>query len=697
MKLYITKKSRLLNITLMFVVVFGLQNICKAETSNSETIATIKTFPAVTEKFVATTNFDTPDDAARPLQQGFAIKAGEGRNGTSALFYERTDPNVYIFDSIPLKNLVPNVHYVAKVWIRTEGIQALNNQVPHFRAICIEYSLNGKWAGGFYGIEPQAKTEWQQISLPFTAVPESSMGLIFILDRGITGKIWFDDVEIYTDAEITSAILLTRPDRLSFFGEKNSFTFHTEPPLPKQAALLATIVNDGKTQEILCRQNSHDFIGNVENLKPGSVEITAKLADLETKTIVSKQKFQLNAYPATEPPKNACIIDEYNRAIVNGKPFMPLGVFCFTAYERDYQRLKEAGFNCLQMYESLRLKGNTDNKDDVKNIREGLDLIDKYGLKLIFSLKDQFPHHGILCREQWGGVEGFEAVTEHAVKTVKEHSALLAWYISDEESQQNVPLVLGLRQRISRIDAWHPTWTLTNHPGYLPYYGISGDVIGFDPYPISEIEIEQNIREIKPSMTACHSTSLPVWVVPQIFNWGIYKAIKNNPEEFAKSHFPTLEEMRAMPLYAAMLGAKGFVFYNYSDVCAHYGVHLPPNSGIPEREWTKVVEMVKPLKELEPFILSTKKPQLITVESEPKNAVEAGVLLNDDGDYRIIIIGTGGKVKGTFTLPENLRQMKNEFRSKYGKTKSLGNGKYEFTANGVDSDILESKNKKLNQ
>jgi hypothetical protein len=582
------------------------------------------------------------------------------------------------------------------VWIRTEGIQALKTQVPHFLAICIEYSLNGKWAGGFYGQKLQTKTDWQQISLPFTAISESSMGLIFLLDPKITGKIWFDDVEICTDTEITPAILLTRPDRLSFFGEKSSISFHTESPLPKQAALLATIVNNGKTQEILCRQNILDFTGNVENLKPGTVEMTAKLADLEAKTIVSEQKFQLNAYPAIEPPTNACIIDEYNRASVNGKPFMPLGVFSFAAYENDYKRIKDAGFNCLQISESFRLKGNTDHKDNVKNMRECLDLIDKYGLKLFFSLYYQFPHH-TAHREKWGSAEGLDAVTEHAVKTVKDHPALLAWFISDEESQRNVPLILGLRQRINRIDPWHPTWTLTNHNGYLPYYGISGDVIGFDPYPISEKEIEQNIQEIKASMTACHSTSLPIWVVPQIFNWGIYKAIKNNPEEFAKSHFPTLEEMRAMPLFAAMLGAKGFVFYNYSDVAAHYGAHLPPNSGIPEREWAKVVEMVKSLKELEPFILSTKKPQLITVESEPEKAVEAGALLDDDRDYRIIIIGTGGKAKGTFTLPENLCQMKKELRSKYGKTKSLGNGKYEFTANGVDSDILESKGKVPNQ
>jgi hypothetical protein len=221
----------------------------------------------------------------------------------------------------------------------------------------------------------------------------------------------------------------------------------------------------------------------------------------------------------------------------------------------------------------------------------------------------------------------------------------------------------------------------------LPYYGISGDIIGVDPYPISEKNIEQSIKLVKTAMTAGNSTGLPVWVVPQIFNWGIYK-MRDKPEEFSVSHFPTLEEMRAMTLYAAMLGAKGFIFYSNFDICQRYEQVLP-KSGIAEREWAKVVEMIKPVKELEPFILSTKKPLEITVASEPKDAVEVGALLDDLGNYWIIVIGTSGNAKGVFTLPENLTKLKNEpLQSKFDKTKSLGNGKYEFVTEGIGSDIL---------
>ncbi|MDR2705388.1 MAG: hypothetical protein LBC02_06390 [Planctomycetaceae bacterium] len=677
-------KSRLLLLFLTVVVFFPAFFVFSDE--NSE-LALIKTFPPVAEKseIVLTTGFDTPEDAARKLLPGYAVKANEGRNGTAALFYERTDPNAYPLWSFPLTNLVPNKHYVINVWVRAEGIKKAEGS-GNIAAICVEYSKEGKWAGGFYGDVSTIGTDWQPISLSIKAPSEefSNLHLTFYLAKKITGKIWYDDVEVRT-AAFAPAILLTRPDRLSFFGDQGNFSLRTESGISKQVRMLATIANAGKSKDILLKQNSLDFFGNIGILEPGQVEITAKLADLETKTIVAEEKFQLNAYPQTTPPQNACIIDEYNRAVVNGQPFMPLGVYGF-ANEKNYQRLQDAGFNCLQLYNSLGLKGKTDLKDDTKNVLAGLDLIDQYGLKLIFSLKDQFAHREG-PHKKWGGTEGIDAVSELAVKTIKDHPALMAWYVSDEEQRKEVPLVLGLRQLISRIDSWHPTWTLTYRYDDLPYYGISGDTIGVDPYPISEKNVEQSIKLVKTAMTAGNSTGLPVWVVPQIFNWGIYKT-RDKPEEFANSHFPTLEEMRAMTLYAAMLGAKGFVFYSNFDICQRYEQVLP-GSGIAEREWAKVVEMVKPVKELQPFILSTKKPLEITVASEPKDAVEVGALLDDQGNYRIIVIGTGGNAKGVFTLPEILTKLKSEpLQSKFGKTKSLGNGKYEFVTESVDSDIL---------
>ena len=650
-------------------------------------IAAIKAFPAAAEAspIVFSTGFDTPEEAARKYPAGYRIASGEGQNGTTALFYERTDPNAYPLCSFPLKNLQPEKSYTVSTWIRGENLKAAGVD-KNFGAICVEYSKDGKWiGGGAYYSASKIGADWQQINLMFKTpedVTERQTGLKFYLRQKVTGKIWFDDVEV-RQTTLPVAVVLTRPDRLTFFGENGRFALRVEDSVPQNSRIVATITNGGKSRDLLLKPSGLDVQGDAGKLEPGSVEIAVNIADMDKKVVVGTETFHLTALPAAAPPKNACTIDEYGRAIVDGKPFMPLGVFGF-ADEKNYQRLKDAGFNCLQLYNSLGLKGNVDHKDPIKNVQEGLDQIDQHGLKLIFSLKDQLPHKGG-ARKKWGGVEGIDAVSELTVKTVKDHPALLAWYVSDEELRKDVPLIVDLRRLISRIDPWHPTWTLTYRYGDLPYYGISGDTIGVDPYPIAYTKpsSEQSIKPVKTAMTAGRSTGLPVWVVPQIFNWGSYK-LRDDPKAFAESHFPTYEEMRAMSLYAAMLGAKGFVFYSNFDIMQRYDKLLP---GSGEREWPKVVEMVKAVKELEPFILSTKGPLPIAVESEPPDAVEAGILQDDAGKFRVIVIGTGGKAKGTFSLPEQFKST--ALRSKFGKTKPLGNGRYEFVADAVDSDVLE--------
>jgi len=679
--------------TQRILLVLALSLFCCVGTvvsDDSSEIAAIKTFPDAggASALVFSNDFDADRGAAFRYPSGFRIAPGAGRNGTAALFYERTDPKDYPIFSTAIENLLPEKFYTASVWVRGENLKATGDD-KNLGAICVEYSQDGRWvSGGVYHETDTIGSEWQRIDMIFKTPPETATGrqtdLKLYLRQRVVGRIWFDDLEVRSTT-LPIAAVLTRPDRLSFFGGDGRFALRVEEGIPANCRIVATIAHDGTRREILLERKGLDFYGDAGPLAPtGPVEIAVKIADMDKKVVIGQETFQLTAYTATTPPKNACWIDEYGRAIVGGQPFMPLGVFGF-ADEANYKRLKDAGFNCLQLYNSLDLRGNVNQRDPVKNVRAGLDLIDKYDLKLIFSLKDQFSHKGG-ARRTWGGAEGLDAVSELAVKTVKDHPALLAWYISDEEPRREVPQIVALRQLISRLDPWHPTWTLTYRYEDLPYYGVSGDVLGVDPYPIRNTPGEQSIKLVKTAMTSGQTTGLPIWVVPQIFNWSVYH-VNDDSKAFEESHFPTLEEMRAMSLYAAMLGAKGFVFYSNFDIVQRYD-RLLPGSG--EREWAKVVEMVKAVRELEPFILSTKQAPALAVASEPKDAVEAGVLLDDDGHFRVIVIGTGGKAKGIFELPENIAKLNTKpLQSKFGKTTHLGGNRYEFNADSVDSDVLE--------
>ena len=89
------------------------------------------------------------------------------------------------------------------------------------------------------------------------------------------------------------------------------------------------------------------------------------------------------------------------------------------------------------------------------------------------------------------------------------------------------------------------------------------------------------------------------------------------------------------------------------------------------------------MKEMEPFILGTKNVPKVEINSSPKDAVAARAFVSDDGRLRVVIVGTGGKCSAVITVPGAT-----SLKSQFGLTKSLGEGRYEFHASEVNSDIL---------
>ena len=150
-------------------------------------------------------------------------------------------------------------------------------------------------------------------------------------------------------------------------------------------------------------------------------------------------------------------------------------------------------------------------------------------------------------------------------------------------------------------------------------------------------------------------------------------------EAFRKSRFLTREEVRTSPLLGAIYGAKGFVFYAYYDIAAME--KRAPERG--EQDWNNLTETVQLLRDLEPWIMSTEKAPAVTVESTPANEVFARAFIKD-GVVRVAIASLGKPCKAIITVPGHAG-----LTSRFGKTRDLGDGRYEYTSDAVDSDVLE--------
>ena len=132
-------------------------------------------------------------------------------------------------------------------------------------------------------------------------------------------------------------------------------------------------------------------------------------------------------------------------------------------------------------------------------------------------------------------------VTSYIVKSLADHPALLAWYLSDETTRVNIPQVVHLREVVSAADPYHPTLGVSCYPVDLAAYGNSADIIAVDPYPIGDtgkaVRVPQSLAGMFKLMNGVRNNGQIMWIVPQAFSWGGYRA--GSAEIFKKWRHPT--------------------------------------------------------------------------------------------------------------------------------------------------------------
>ena len=180
--------------------------------------------------------------------------------------------------------------------------------------------------------------------------------------------------------------------------------------------------------------------------------------------------------------------------------------------------------------------------------------MENHGLKMIFSLFYQHmkkPHGN---REEFDDVRGLDQVTEHVVNLVKNHPAMLAYYVSDENSLEEYPAVRALRERISRIDPWHPTVTLTCVENLFESCAKTGDILSWDYYPVRTSPPARQTFDYK-GFRRTIDVLIPHWFTAQAMQW------LRDRDKGARS--PELPELRAMCYAALIYNSKGVMFYSY--------------------------------------------------------------------------------------------------------------------------------------
>lgn len=615
------------------------------------------------------------------LNPSCRIGQNDGVNGSPGLVYERNNQESYELCTSKTIRMKAGERYKFGVWVKGD-VPSAKEPVA---CVALELYDGGKYAGGEY-LKASPGKDWQYVEGELTAATECDAHLTLYLQRMTTGRICFDDAKIERSNFKPWLIHMLQPKMSTIASNDGAAIFKVAQFCSKTENIVAyaELVKDAKT--VAKAQATTDKDGMAvfdfgKGLPCGDAIISVKALDTANKLILAEKETPVRIAQKPEAGKGVCAIDSKGRALVDGKPFLPVGLYMGDVSREDIKRLAASPFNCVVPYSSISLKFKDSKKKGLDAIREVLDELDRNNIKIIFSLKDVFDGYPKADRvwKLYGAQSGDESV-KLLVETLKDHPAILAWYVCDEFGTNWIERLESRKTLVNFLDGRHPTWAVYYRFSILPNFASTCDVMGVDPYPI-ERPGSHGMKLVKTAMDAGDMTgNSAVWAVPQFCNLGNYNPqaktdrayrLKNNAD-------PTEDEMRAMCLLMAIRGTKGFIGYSYFDLfvkCAE------PDAA---KRWPEVCRVGETLKELAPFILSDKTGPALKVESK-KGEVCAKAFSNDTEKVKVVIAGIGPGVSEAEIIPQTALNLK----SKSGLTKRLDDGRYIFRGEGICSDILE--------
>jgi hypothetical protein len=589
-----------------------------------------------------------------------------GRNGTAAIYFERSVPGKQERLLQEVK-LVPGKKYRYHGWIKIEDIAG--SKVVGASVGFLYFDKNGKQIGSH--ARPGSKGsgnngKWLCHKGTTRAVPAGTAKAYFgpFVHDGLTGKAWFDDVMIEPVEEKPVDVLLSsayrngaKDGKVTFIALLNVLT--NEMPLATLDAVFGYRDASGRMQKRRAGFLANDAAKlelDVKELALGRQKIVFDLAQNTTGKPVGSAEMEFERF--AELPKRHVYIDRHGRTILDGKPFFPLGVFAGKVTGDKFKALSESPFNCVMSYEDL---GRTE-----------LDLLHSKGIYTIYNLCNAWV--GEKVNPPIKTREDEVKYLESKVSQFKDHPGLLAWYTNDEKPSSMREQLIRRRELMERLDPGHPTWSVLFQVLEMRSYFPTVDVIGSDPYPVPMYDL--NAAHGFARMTREGTYGMRAfWQVPQIFDWAIYSA------EHGSKAPPTLFEMRSLAWQSIAGGANGLVFFSFGRRYTKVNGHTF------ETRWPDVKAMGEEIRRYIPAMLSVEKaPAACSGDAD----VPVRVWKHEGKVYLLVVNARKDKqsFEGKVTLDSPFKSVEAGFgpqaKSHDGKSLSLSMGPYESAMYIID-------------
>ena len=558
--------------------------------------------------------FDEFDAAGKPIawfiNGEYRIQRGYGHNGSGGLYWS-SDKQC---GKLHIARLEPGTLVEISGFVRKENFKCNSHQGA---VMSVEWrDEKGKWISALYAITRGIPdSEWTHV-VAAGRMPDHARSAVMVIyvSGDSTGTVQWDNVVVKkAKADIVAFVASTTYAATAAEGKTR---FNAAVRIPKDAKSSAKAFFSWKDQSGNIRRVPADKLTD----ELATIELDVKSLAIGRHAVVCELISDgkvlgaaTNIFTRVERmPERRVWIDGHGRCIVDGKPFFPLGLY-WNPTKDKMDVYTNGPFNCVVHYEMMD--------------RQRLDFCAKHGLMTM----NAFDRQLVSCLTSRDGnkytPEAAKEMLSKRIREVKDHPALLAWYIGDELPATLVPRQRMLYDLAKLADDQHPVYGVQDRWTDLRDFTQTMDVIGLDPYPVSNKPLRLVTDFMRNGRTAMFDMR-PHWSVPQAFSWQWY-----NEGAQKTQRFPTFFEMRSMVWQHIAGGANGIMSFAFH--CLFYPTNL--QDWRPRWEITRAVH--QEVKDMVPVLLS--------VESAPSVTVESGDLACrtwvKDGELYLLACDISGK------------------------------------------------------
>ena len=333
---------------------------------------------------------------------------------------------------------------------------------------------------------------------------------------------------VAVEGQVRFAVPLSHFDALRIPADKLTATFTVKGADGREKVLSPTFF-DGTRAELSI---------DVASLAKGTHPVTFEVHTSERSYGTARCSFTR----ADRLPERKVWIDQKKRLIVHGKPFFMLGMYWRKITAEELDAFCPSPFNTVLPCQDPA--------------RWQFDLCAQRGLMMCYPFEHRYD------------VPGEVTNVVRIVRGLKDHPALLLWYLNDERPASLVGQVRNRHDTILSIDDQHPTWTVTDKPTLVRDFLGTYEIIGTDAYPIGnstpryDLPLETVLKYARIAREGSMDL-YPLWHVPQAFSWGWFR---KNVSDYLDVRYPSREELRQMTWQYLAAGANGIMYYSFNTL-----------------------------------------------------------------------------------------------------------------------------------